>query len=117
MRPLQTVRVSSRSQALILMGNFNHPDTCRRDNMAIHRQLRRFHECVNYNFLTQVTEESTRRDAMLDPVLINREELELLQGKFGCSGQEIKQFKILRAVRRAHGHEGCRLWPPQGSSW
>lgn len=68
--------------------------------MAVQRQLRRFHECVNYNFLTQVTEEPTRRDAMLDPVPINREELGMLQGSLGCSGQE-----ILRAVKDPQGSE------------
>lgn len=37
------------SQALILMGNFNHPDICWRDSTAGYRQYRRFLKwiCVN----------------------------------------------------------------------
>ena len=37
---------ASRSKALVLMGDFNHPDICWRDNTAGHRQARRFLECV-----------------------------------------------------------------------
>jgi len=32
----------SHSKALVLMGNFNHPDLCWRNNTAGHRQSRRF---------------------------------------------------------------------------
>jgi len=51
----------SRSKVLVLMGDFNHPDICQRDNTAGHRQARRFLELVEDNFLLQVTEEPTRR--------------------------------------------------------
>lgn len=87
------------------MRDFNHPDTCWRDSMAMHRQPRRFLECVNHNFLTQVIEEPTRRGAMLDPVLTSREEPigdAVLQGSLGCSDHEMVELKILRAVRRAY---------------
>lgn len=57
------------------MGDFNHPDICWRDNTTGHRQSRRFQECVDDNFLLQVTEETTRRGAMLDLALNNKEGL------------------------------------------
>lgn len=72
--------------------------------MAMHRQPRRFLECANHNFLTQVTEEPARRGAVLDPVLTNSEELvrdAVLQGSLGHSDNETVELKILRAVRRA----------------
>ncbi|KAK4817029.1 hypothetical protein QYF61_026035 [Mycteria americana] len=69
------IGAASRSEALVLMGDFNHPGICWRDNTAGHNQFGRFLECVDDNFLLQVTEEPTRRDAMLDLVLTNNEEL------------------------------------------
>ena len=92
------------SQALVLMGNFNHPDICWRDNTAGQKQSRGFLECVDDKFLLQVTEEPTRRGAMLDLVLTNKEGLVgsvKLKGSPGCSDHEMVEFKILRAARRA----------------
>lgn len=69
------------------------------------------------NFLTQVTEEPTRRGAMLDFVLTNKEEL-VLQGT--VSDLRMVEIKILRAVRRAHSKitapdiRRADLWPLQG---
>ncbi|GAB0176082.1 hypothetical protein GRJ2_000073400 [Grus japonensis] len=87
------------------MGDFNHPDIFWRDNTAGHKQSRRFLECIDDNFLLQVNEEPTRRGAMLDLVLNNKEELVgnvKLKGSLGCSNHEMVEFKILRAARRAH---------------
>ncbi|GAB0179197.1 hypothetical protein GRJ2_000385000 [Grus japonensis] len=95
---------ASHSQALVLMGDFNHPHICWRDNTAGHKQSRRFLECVDDNFLLQVIEEPTRRGAMLDLVLTNKEELVgdmKLKGSLGCSDHKMVKFKILRAARRA----------------
>ncbi|GAB0208807.1 mitochondrial enolase superfamily member 1 [Grus japonensis] len=86
------------------MGDFNHPDICWRDNAAEHKQSRKFLECIDDNFLLQVTEEPTRRGAMLDLVLTNKEGLVgnvKLKGSLGCSDHKMVEFKILRAVRRA----------------
>ena len=44
----------SHSQALVLMGDFNHPDICWDSGMAGGRQSRRFLESVQDNFLVQV---------------------------------------------------------------
>ncbi|GAB0176076.1 hypothetical protein GRJ2_000072800 [Grus japonensis] len=87
------------------MGDFNHPDIFWRDNTAGHKQSRRFLECIYDNFLLQVIEEPTRRGAMLDLILINKEELVgnvKLKGSLGCSDHEMVEFKILRAARRVH---------------
>ncbi|GAB0204405.1 mitochondrial enolase superfamily member 1 [Grus japonensis] len=88
------------------MGDFNHPDICWRDNTAEHKQSRKFLECVDDNFLLQVTEEPTRRGAMLDLILTNKEDLVgdvKLKGSLGCSDHEMVEFRILRAARRVHG--------------
>ncbi|GAB0207020.1 hypothetical protein GRJ2_003167600 [Grus japonensis] len=98
------IGAASRSQALVLMGDFNHPDICWRDNTAEHKQSRKFLECVNDNFLLQVIEDPTRRGAMLDLILTNKEGLVgdvKLKGSLGCSDHEMVEFGILRAARRA----------------
>ena len=72
--------------------------------MAQHKQSRRFLDCVEDNFLLQVIEEPTRRGAMLDLVLTNREGLVgnvTLKDSLGCSNHEMVEFDILRTVRRA----------------
>ena len=82
------------------MGDFNHPDICCWDNTAGHKQSRRFLECIDDNFLLQLIQEP-----MMDFVLTNKEGLvgnAELKGSLSCSDQEIVEFKILRAVRRAH---------------
>ncbi|GAB0205366.1 hypothetical protein GRJ2_003002200 [Grus japonensis] len=99
------IEAASHSQALVLMGDFNHPDISCKDNTAGHKQSRRFLEYIDDNFLLQVIEEPMRRGAMLDLVLTNKEGLVgdvKLKGSLGCSDQEMVEFKILRAVRRAH---------------
>ncbi|GAB0202677.1 hypothetical protein GRJ2_002733300 [Grus japonensis] len=99
------IGAASRSQALVLMGDFNHPDICWRDKAAECKQSRRFLECVDDNFLLQVIEEPTRRGAMLDLILTNKEGLVgdvKLKGSLGCSDHEMVEFKILRAARRVH---------------
>jgi len=96
---------ASCSQALVLTGNFNHPNICWKDNTAGHKKSRRCLECIGDNFLLQVIEKSMRRRAMLDLVLTNKEGLvgnAKLKGSLGCSDREMVEFKILRAVRRAH---------------
>jgi len=101
----QQVGAASRSQALVFMGNFNHPDICWRDNAAGHEESRRFLEYADDNFLLQVTEKPMRRAAMQDLVLISKEGLVRnvkLKGSLGCSDHEMVEFTILRETRRAH---------------
>ncbi|GAB0202830.1 hypothetical protein GRJ2_002748600 [Grus japonensis] len=97
------IGAASHSQALVPMGDFNHPDICWRDNAAECKQSRKFLECVDDNFLLQVTEEPTRRGVMLDLILTNKEGLVgdiKLKGSLGCSDHEMVEFRILRAARR-----------------
>ncbi|GAB0189098.1 mitochondrial enolase superfamily member 1 [Grus japonensis] len=99
------IGAASRSQALVLMGDFNCPDICWRDNAAELKQSRKFLECVDDNFLMQVIEEPMRRGAMPDLILTNKEGLVgdvKLKGSLGCSDHEMVEFRILRAARRAH---------------
>ncbi|GAB0205919.1 hypothetical protein GRJ2_003057500 [Grus japonensis] len=99
------IGAASHSQALVLMGDFNHPDICWRGNTAGHKQSGKILECVDDNFLLQVIEEPTRRGAMLDLVLIKKERLigdVKLKGSLGCSDHKMVEFKILRTGRRVH---------------
>ncbi|XP_062497870.1 uncharacterized protein LOC134175668 [Pezoporus occidentalis] len=98
------IGTASHSQALVVMGDSNHPDIYWRDSMAWHKQSRRFLDCVEDNFLMPVIEKPRRRGAMLELVLTNREGLDgdvALQGSLGCSDHEMVEFEILRTVRRA----------------
>ncbi|GAB0183842.1 hypothetical protein GRJ2_000849500 [Grus japonensis] len=99
------IGAASQSQALVLMGDFSHPNIYWKDNTAGLKHSRRFLECVDDGFLRQVIQEPMRRGAMLDLVLTNKEGLVgnvKLKGSRGCSDHEIMKFKILRAVRRVH---------------
>ena len=97
---------ASPSQALVLMGDFNHPKIRRRDNTAEHKQPSRFLECDDDTFLLQVIEQPMKRGGMLDPALTNKEGLVgnvKLKGSLGCSDHEM-EFKILRAVKSVHSN-------------
>ncbi|KAK4831262.1 hypothetical protein QYF61_016732 [Mycteria americana] len=99
------IGAASGSQALVFMGDFNHPDTCWRDNAAGHKKSGRFLECTDDNFLLQMIEEPMRRGAMLNLVLINKVGLVgggKLKSSLGCCDHEIVEFNILRALRRVH---------------
>lgn len=60
------VGTTSCSEVLVLLRDFSHLDTFWRGNTAGHKQSRRFLECVDDNFVLQMTEESVKRGAMLD---------------------------------------------------
>ncbi|GAB0182058.1 hypothetical protein GRJ2_000671100 [Grus japonensis] len=93
-------------QALVLMGDFNHPDICWKGNTARHAQSRRFLQSIDDNFLTQVVEEPTRRDMLLDPVLTNKEGLVgdvKVGGNLGCSDHEMLEFRILLSSKLKMG--------------
>jgi len=78
------------------MGDCNHPDICWRDNTAGHKQSSRLLDYFDDNLLLQVTEEPTRRGAMLDLVLSSKEGLVgdvKLKGSLGCSDPEMVEFQ------------------------
>ncbi|PKU45859.1 rna-directed dna polymerase from mobile element jockey-like [Limosa lapponica baueri] len=92
------------SLALVLVGDFNFPDICWKYNTAEREQSRRFLECVEDNFLTQLVSEPTRESALLDLLLVNREGFVgdvKVQGRLGQSDHEIIEFSILAEAR--HG--------------
>ena len=87
------------------MEDFNHSDICWRGNTVGHKQPKRLPGCTDDNFLLQVTEDPTRRGAMLDLVLTDKEGLVgnvRLKGSLGCSDREMMEFKVLRAARKVH---------------
>jgi len=51
---------------LVLVGEFKFPDICWKYNTAERKQSRRFLECVEGNFVTQLVREPTRAGASLD---------------------------------------------------
>jgi len=98
------LQAASQSQALVLMGDFNHPDTSWEDNTARQAQSRRFLQSINENFLMQVVEEATRKGALLDLLLTKKEGLVedvKVGGRLGCSDNEMAEFRILRGGSKA----------------
>jgi len=94
------IGVASHSQNTVLMGDVNHHGICWRDNTAGHQKLKRFLECVDDNF--QVVLESTRKGAMLDHVLSNKEVLvsnTKLKGNCVYSDHKMVEFKSLECQR------------------
>ncbi|KAK4809957.1 hypothetical protein QYF61_002914 [Mycteria americana] len=68
---LLQLQESSRFQALVLLGYFDHPDICWKSSMLSCRQPRRLLECIVDNFLSQDTDSPTRRNAILDLMVTN----------------------------------------------
>ncbi|KAM6103455.1 uncharacterized protein LJ206_014212 [Theristicus caerulescens] len=90
---------ASHSQALVLLGDFNHPDICWESNTAGGRQSRRLLECMEDNFLSQVTDSPTIGDAILDLVVTNVSELigdVRIGGSLGYSDHTPVEFTVLR---------------------
>ncbi|XP_068520926.1 uncharacterized protein [Anas acuta] len=89
------------SRALILMGDLNHPDVCWESYTAGSKQSRRLLECVEDNFLVQVLDKRTRREAFLDLVLTSVDDLikeVKIGGSLGCSDHGLVEFVISRDV-------------------
>ncbi|GAB0203576.1 mitochondrial enolase superfamily member 1 [Grus japonensis] len=61
-------------QALVLIGDFNHPDICWKSSTANCKQSRKLLECIKDNFRVEVMESPTRGEALLDLLLTNAEE-------------------------------------------
>lgn len=55
------------------MGALNHPEICRRDNTAGHKQCSRFLECIDVTFLTQIIKEPMKGDPLLDLIFAKKE--------------------------------------------
>jgi len=90
---------ASCSQALDLLGYFNHPSLCWKSNTASYRQSRRLLECTEDNFLSQIIHSLNRGDAMLDMLVINTSELaddDKTGGSLGYNDHALVEFKVLR---------------------
>lgn len=72
----------SQSLALVLMGDFDLADVCWIYNTAESKQSRRFLECVEDSFLTQLLNEPARESIPLDLLHVNREGLVGLKDLF-----------------------------------
>lgn len=97
---------ASCSLALVLVGDFNHPDICWKDHMASCKRSRRLVESVDDNFLVQVVDRPTRGEALLDLLLTNAEEIIKdvnVEGSLGCSNHALVEFVISRDVGLAKG--------------
>ncbi|KAK4818760.1 hypothetical protein QYF61_018932 [Mycteria americana] len=92
----------SQSLVLVVVGVFNLPDVCWKYNTAERQQSRRFLECVEDHFLTQLVSERTREGALLDLLFVNREGLAgdvTVGGRLQHSDHEMVEFSILGEVR------------------
>jgi len=97
-------KAASQLQALVLMGDFNHPDISWKDYTARHMQSRRFLQSTDDNFQIQVVKEPTRRGALLHFVLTNKEGLVedvKVGGSLSCSDHEMGEFRIPLGGSRA----------------
>ncbi|PKU48463.1 glycerol kinase [Limosa lapponica baueri] len=97
------LQVASQLQALVLVGDFNYPGICWKDYTARNIQSERFLQCTDDNFLTQLVEEPTGREALLDLVLTNKEELVediKVEGNLGCSDHGKIEFRIVGSTHK-----------------
>ncbi|PKU42895.1 rna-directed dna polymerase from mobile element jockey- hypothetical protein [Limosa lapponica baueri] len=85
------------------MRDFNHPLICWEGYTARHVQSRRFLQCIDDNFLTQVMEDPTRRGVLLDLGLTNKgglvEDIKV-GGSLGCSDREKTEFRIMGSMQQ-----------------
>lgn len=91
------LRAPSQLQALVVVGDFHFPDVCCKDYLARQPQSRRFLQYLDDNFLMQRVEEPTRRGALLDLMLTNKEGLvegAKGEGCLGFSDHEMVEFRI-----------------------
>ena len=89
----------SRSQALVLMEDFNHPDICWDSGTVGGRQSSKFLEPVEDKFLVQVLGGLIQGEALLDLVLTNTKEIIIevkIGGSMGCSDHALLEFVIWR---------------------
>lgn len=61
------LEMTSHSQVMLLMTDFNYPDISWRNSTRGTKHSRRFLEGISDNFLTQKVEEAMRKGALIDP--------------------------------------------------
>ena len=88
---------ASKSTALALMGDFNLPDVNWEHHTTDTSRPRSFLKHLHDNLLIQLLKEPTRKGALLDLLLVNREGLlgeVAIGGRLGHSDHEVVEFKI-----------------------
>lgn len=92
-------REVSRSQALVLMGDFSYPDICWDSSTAGGTQSRRFLESVEDYLLVQALDGPIRGEALLD-LELTKGELSVREvkigGSLGCRDHALVEFAIWR---------------------
>ncbi|KAK4816578.1 hypothetical protein QYF61_017968 [Mycteria americana] len=110
---------ASCSQALVLLGDFDHPNTCWKSSMVNCRQSRRLLECIEDNFLAQVIDTPSRGDAILDLMVTNACDLisdVKIGGSLGCSDHALVEFTVLRDMGQSK-RELHRQWKQGRVTW
>ncbi|KAK4829878.1 hypothetical protein QYF61_007270 [Mycteria americana] len=100
---MEKKRYAGGEGAGILVEDFNLRDVCWKYNKAERKQSRRFLECVEDNFLTQLVSQPASEGAPLD-LFTNREGLVgdvTVGGHLGHSDREMIEFSILREANQA----------------
>ncbi|RMC01235.1 hypothetical protein DUI87_22184 [Hirundo rustica rustica] len=93
----------SGSSARVLVGDFKLPDICWELHTAERRQSRKFLECMEDNFLSQLVGEPTRGRTIFDLLFANRDGLVgavVVGGRLGQNDDEIIEFLIFGEIRR-----------------
>jgi len=87
-----------RSQSLVLLGDFSHPNICWKSSTVSCRQSRRLLECTEDKFLNQARESPTRADVILDLLVTNASKLIRdikIGGSLRCSDHTLVEFIVL----------------------
>ena len=85
------------------MDGFNHASICWKVLWLGTSNLGDFWKVLKINFLMQLIDELTRRDAVLDVLLTNKKELmedAKVKGSHGCSDHETVELKVQRGVNK-----------------
>ncbi|KAJ7417184.1 hypothetical protein WISP_65823 [Willisornis vidua] len=111
----EKLKDTSNPTAFVLMRDFNLPKVNSDHHTAATIWARRFLKNLDDNFMEQVLREPTWKDALLDLLLVNREDLGSkveIGGHLGHSNHEVIKYQ----QNLNSGHEEGRLQAAQGTS-
>jgi len=84
-----------------LTGGLQPPNICWKISIERCRQSRRFLDCIEDNFLSQVIDSPTRGNMILDLIVTDKSKLISdikIGGSLGCSGHALVGFTVLREM-------------------
>jgi len=93
-----------RLQALILLGDFNHPNISWKSSMVSCGKSRNLLECIEDTFLSQAINSTTRGDVIQDLLVTNKDELigdTKTENGLGCSDHALVEITVLRNMGQA----------------